>query len=269
MAEIKLDTSEISQADTLEKVVGVARAVSKGKVTYQAIAREIGTVERQGRYYRKAAENLGIVAKGVKRNESILTPLGSAIAKAKGGEYLSLISKALLQNQLFQRLLPFLERNKDAGCSRAQLEEFLRATTDTTNSMIGRRTSTIIAWLKYANLVTEVERKYYANFSDLPAEVISYESVEEPLVPTRYDLKDYMEVAFRAEKALEFITFTIDNVARERATESHRRLTNLVAARVRNAGGVPKSNKLVDLCSDDRRQSLLVRGQIHNRGQSA
>lgn len=35
----------------------------------------------------------------------------------------------------------------------------------------------------------------------------------------------------------------------ERANESHRLLTNLVASRIRSAGGIPRCNDLVDLAA--------------------
>jgi hypothetical protein len=39
----------------------------------------------------------------------------------------------------------------------------------------------------------------------------------------------------------------IDEAARERVEDAHRLLTNLVAARIRRAGSIPKNNKYVDL----------------------
>ncbi len=39
----------------------------------------------------------------------------------------------------------------------------------------------------------------------------------------------------------------IDDAARERANDSHQMLTDLVAAKLRKAGSIPKNNKYVDL----------------------
>ena len=58
---MRIPSSEIPQADKLEDIIKVAEAVKNGNKTYQDIAMYIGKVERQGRYYRLAAEILGII----------------------------------------------------------------------------------------------------------------------------------------------------------------------------------------------------------------
>lgn len=264
MASIKLDTKLVSQADRLDIVVHVARAVLEGHTTYQSITREISRArgitydERQGRYYRKAAENLGLIENEPHKNESRLTKVGVALVSSQGQEYTALISEALLGVPLFQRLIPFLEGHQVAGCSRQQLECFLReVTVDTTDSMIGRRASTVVAWLKHADLIASENKKYFLKTADLPLTIVTYESVEEPLLPTLYKLREYEEVAARVKRAATTINFAISGTERERASDSHRRLTNLLAARVRAAGGIPRSNKLVDLAASIQTQDFL------------
>jgi hypothetical protein len=98
-------------------------------------------------------------------------------------------------------------------------------------------------------LITLRDGKYFLKATDVPAGIIAYDSVEEPLLPISYTLKEYEEVAARVKTAATTISFVVSSIEHERANSSHRRLTNLVAARVRAAGGIPKSNKLVDLAA--------------------
>jgi hypothetical protein len=60
---MKIPSSKIPQADMLEDVLSVASAVNQGARTFQDIATYIHKVERQGRYYRLAAENTWIDSK--------------------------------------------------------------------------------------------------------------------------------------------------------------------------------------------------------------
>jgi hypothetical protein len=78
-------------------------------------------------------------------------------------------------------------------------------------------------------------------------EVIEYTAPDEPLPPPRRNLDDYNDVARRARQAEGFIHAQIDAAARERADDSHKMLTNLVASKIKKAGGLPKRNLFVDL----------------------
>jgi hypothetical protein len=59
--------------------------------------------------------------------------------------------------------------------------------------------------------------------------------------------REYQNIEARARESKGYINVLIDDAARERAEDSHRMLTNLVAARIRTAGSIPKSNQFVDL----------------------
>ena len=77
---MRVPSDEIPQADNLLDVVRTVIAVSQGARTFQQIATSIGKVERQGRYYRKAAEIVGMIATP-NRNQSILTQLGQSFVQ--------------------------------------------------------------------------------------------------------------------------------------------------------------------------------------------
>jgi hypothetical protein len=60
-------------------------------------------------------------------------------------------------------------------------------------------------------------------------------------------LNEYNSVARNVKGAKGYLKILIDEATRERAEEAHRKLTELVAARIRKAGSIPKNNKYVDL----------------------
>lgn len=78
-------------------------------------------------------------------------------------------------------------------------------------------------------------------------EIVEYEAPDDPLFPKKHDLDEYKSVAKKAREARGCINVLIDDAARERADEAHRMLTNLVAAKIRRTGAIPKNNRYVDL----------------------
>ena len=56
---MKIPSEDVPQADKLEDVVKIIEGVGQGKRTFQDLSQYIDKVERQGRYYRRAAEILG------------------------------------------------------------------------------------------------------------------------------------------------------------------------------------------------------------------
>jgi hypothetical protein len=72
----------------------------------------------------------------------------------------------------------------------------------------------------------------------------------EPIVFEARDLREYQDVARRVRRAGDDIQVLVNANARERANDSHAMLTRLVAAKIRAAGAIPKSNALVDLAAE-------------------
>ena len=77
--------------------------------------------------------------------------------------------------------------------------------------------------------------------------VIDYRADDEPIFPTRYDLKEYREQAERVAKSKEAVEYYVDEAKRERASASHATLVKLMAERLRKYGAVPKANCYIDL----------------------
>lgn len=85
----------------------------------------------------------------------------------------------------------------------------------------------------------------------LPAAVpiINFTADEEPLFPTRCELREYEARAREFRQRNQTMTVLVDQARRERAENSHQMLTDLVAARLRAASAIPKANRYIDLAA--------------------
>jgi hypothetical protein len=248
---MKVPSDEIPQADLLADVVKTVIAVSHGAKTFQDISQSIGKVERQGRYYRKAAEIAGlIITPGA--NNSMLTQLGQEFVRT--GPTLSnpILLQGVLNSRIFQRIIPFLESHLADGVTRGEFTRFLSRTADLGGtSMADRRISSVVSWLIELDIVNFSNGRYRISSHNVNTRLpsLGFDNVDEPLFPSSHDLNEYNTVHQRASGASETIVIYKDSVALERAGIAHRSLINLAADRIRTAGGIPKYNQLIDLAT--------------------
>lgn len=96
-----LETSDFLQADDINKVFGVVEAVSSGLITDEQIENYLGlnSGSRQGRYYRLAAEKLGLIINS--ENNASLTATGQLFISS------SLNNRAVLAQNLIASLPVF------------------------------------------------------------------------------------------------------------------------------------------------------------------
>jgi tRNA-binding EMAP/Myf-like protein len=254
---MKIPSDLVPQADNLFDVAKVAECVARGATTYQAIAEGIGKVERQGRYYRKAAEIIGFT-ESVGANHSKLTRLGAQWVAAQEPNKTAILTQATLSTHICQRLIPFLEA-RPKGVSRAQLLQFLDEVADLGGeSMAPRRVSTIIHWLNECNIVSE--QGGILKLKKLPDTIpfLDYSNNEsEPILPTGWGLNDYIEHGKTFKKRSGITTVFVDQAKMERANASHQELVKLVAGRVKDAGAIPKSGKLIDLAATFKKENFI------------
>lgn len=243
---MKIPKSEIPQADNLDDVVNVAYAVNDGARTFQDIAVFINKVDRQGRYYRLAAEILGLVRNS--QNNSELTELGQELVSSDEQRKKEIVRSAVLGAHVFQRMIPFFDLHRD-GATREQLESFVGQVTETTESMVHRRTSTLVSWLEKIELLRRDGDLYKINTSQIVTTPVLQFPDDEPLVPNSADLREYKTVQERAIRAGEVIQVMRDQAAFDRANATHTTLLNLVADRLRIGGVIPRNNRLVDLAA--------------------
>ncbi|MBI5060014.1 AAA-associated domain-containing protein [candidate division KSB1 bacterium] len=243
---MKFKTEDIPQADNLSSVLRVVEGVHSGRNSYQELSSEIGMVERQGRYYRRAAEILGFIQNH--DNHSVLTRRGAQYVAASNQQRQVLLANAILSARLIQRVLPFLEAKQNV--TRMELTNFMREITVSTGaSMLPRRVNTVINWLKAVDMLRAVGN--HLVFGQLPEHVtlICYNDVSEPILPRNYDLQEYRDLAALTEKSNRVIEYFVDEAKRDRANTRHRMLTNLVASKVRASGAMPRSNRFVDMAA--------------------
>lgn len=148
------DSANIPQADRLQDVVKTVVAVSQGNTSYQAIATFIGKVERQGRYYRRAAELLGFVTN--ERNYAKLLPAGHKLLRLKEeqpGLSQDFLRRTVMDIPVVKATFDFIQQQP--GVTNAELSDMLNQDFGLAEkSMSDRRVQTILAWLKELNLVS-------------------------------------------------------------------------------------------------------------------
>lgn len=248
---MRIPSDEIPQADLITDVVRTVICISQGGQSFQDIATAINKVERQGRYYRKAAEIIGLIATPT-TNHSILTDLGREFIRTGSTLTNPIFIQAVLSARIFQRLIPFLELNSANGVTRDQIIAFVASVADLEGgSMAGRRFSSLVAWLEELNIISRQNDRFYlsAPVVNNAVQILNFTNADEPILPRATSLQEYEEVRLRTSRAGETIVTYRDLAATERADNAHRTLVNLVASRIRNSGSIPRYNQLIDLAT--------------------
>lgn len=245
-----ITSSDLPQADRLESVLLTVIGVSKGALSDIEIANQIPGIEgddRQGRYYRNAAEMLGFIDN--QRNRAAITKKGQELMK---NPVLTnpLFIASVLNLEIYQKLLPYMELHPE-GRTRQEIQDYLISIADPNigPSMIPRRISTILAWPKSLDFLTQTEdgRYHIKNSLSIDIPVFEIQDVDQPLLPVTGDLSEFQEIEQRTSTAREEVAYFKDQTKLERATNAHIALINLVSQRIRENGGIPKSNQLIDL----------------------
>jgi len=251
-----IGSSDIPQADNIEDVVLTVESVAQGARTYQEIATFINKVGRQGRYYRKAAEILGLIHPSGKNN-SLLTRRGRAFIRSNEQVRRRILIESVLGSQIIRRLVPYLELHPE-GLTRENVVRFLsQLTPHIGDSMLPRRVSTIISWLTSLNIIAEIDGRYVLGESTRDIRILEFTNNDELIIPIMGELGEYNIVQQRAAQARSSIVIQQNQVAMERANNAHKSLVDLVAARIRNAGAIPRSNQLIDLATRYNSQSFI------------
>lgn len=147
---MKIPISEVPQADELGKVITTVEAVQNDCKTDSKIASYIGFTDRQGRYYRLAAEILGLLEN--QNNNATLTQMGEELVILNDENRIKKIRIILKATPLFKRVLDKVEQSDD-GLSRSQITDFLKDIIEGAPSTIERRYNTIMNWLISSLLV--------------------------------------------------------------------------------------------------------------------
>lgn len=248
---MKIQSNDLPQADRIESVVAATLAIANGARTDIEIADQVPGIEgddRQGRYYRRAAEILGFIIN--RSNYATITPKGQLIANNPSLTNPIVIASVLNLN-LYQKLLPFIELHPN-GITKQQIIEYLQLISDPHmgGSMIPRRISTILSWIRTLGLIEQVGERYKIVNAIIPnIPIINLNDNEQPILLTTGGLHEYEVVGQRVLNARELIAYYRDQAKVDRANNIHIKLVNLVADRIRSSGGIPKSNQFIDLAT--------------------
>ncbi len=248
---MRIQSNDLPQADLIESVIAATIAVANGAVTDIEIANNVPGIEgddRQGRYYRKASEILGFITN--QRNNANITDKGKLIAANPSLTNPVLIASVLNLN-LYQKLLPYFELHPE-GLTRDQIMTYLQSISDPNmgSSMIPRRISTIISWIRTLGIIQQTEELYRLSNLIIPSlPLISLNDIEQPILPSTGDLHEYEIVERRIANAKDIIAVYKNQAHMDRANAAHNSLVNLVANRIKMAGGIPKYNQFIDLAT--------------------
>jgi hypothetical protein len=241
----------VPQADVLSDVGRTIDAIASGARTFQDIALAFSKGERQGRYYRKAAETMGLLENV--RNTALLTPYGEELAAASGHERQEQLARAILRNPVVKLVLTELDLTP-SGISRTELTELLQSATTGGGTTPARRMRTIWAWLTAAGYATEQAGRLLA--TSIPGQV--YVEFSESLGGKAKRLTEVKSrVARRGSVPETPIIFSVDAVKRERANSAHASLVDDMSDNIRALGAVPLSNDHVDLFTEHKNEMYL------------
>lgn len=243
-----LYSDDVPQADRLEDVIRTVQAVADGARSFQDIAIEIGKSDRQGRYYRLAAEQLGL-----------MTHQGTNVSSVtnRGREFLALpedakrvfLANLVLENEPIRAVFDYISMHPN--CSRANIADFL-ISESIGEAIARRRPTTILNWLLSLGVIRKVNRRYSGvwrpAYDGRAIEDINVDEVA-LLTPRNSELRDAETIwdGTFTEGQDGTTIYQVDNAARQRAATSHQRLVREMINVIRNRGCVPRCNRNIDL----------------------
>lgn len=193
---MRFSITEIPQADELDKVILTAEAVFNDNISDQQIADYVGFTDRQGRYYRLAAEILGLLLN--LNNKAELTTIGKELVELDNEHRLKKIRKIISTNPFFSDLLRFIESNRE-GANRREILNYLIENVDGAESTITRRISTVLSWLTHIDLVNvdykqtpegDKENVFIFNNNLIDEESSTDSDVKDSIYPANYTNKE-------------------------------------------------------------------------------
>ncbi len=238
-------TWDFPQADRLEQVGLVATAIAAGKRSDAEIEVFIGLASdsRQGRYYRHAAEVLGLIT--TQDNYSSLTDLGNEYNTVNSnGARTDFLARCLVETTVFREALRYIHQHKpDAD----KLRQWFRLYYPGAKSTAHRRFSTLTSFLRDADLLGRNTPK-----NDLLRHTGSVvKKTTEQGVGLRG--KDNLEPPMNAPvfTAAGIQQADIDIQKMERASQAHWQLVDAKATFLEERDLEPVSNPQIDLFTND------------------
>lgn len=243
-----LMTRDFPQADKIEQVGKVAIAVANGNTADSDIEKYIGldSAGRQGRYYRHAAEVLGLIT--TSQNQSFLTPLGNEYSNLTTSKaQIEFLIRCMLDAPVFLHAVAYInEVNPDEK----RLKAWFTSNYPGAHSTANRRFSTFINYIHY---------------------LINYKVIN--ISNSKYVLNRYTGAAVK-KKILagqgigkrEFKTYAANNKTiiveveaqkKERANITHWNLVTAKSEFLHNRKFNAFENELIDLYAEDKKDIII------------
>jgi|GEM_PF-5730228 len=245
---MSLQTRDFPQADKLDQVGKVAIAVAKGNSADTDIEKYIGLASdgRQGRYYRLAADILGLVT--TSKNHSDLTPLGveySSLTTSKAQN--EFLIRCVLETSVFQQAIAYVNKvNPDIN----QLKAWFFKNYPGKSSTAKRRYSTFMNYINYLisyKVIKEAKSKYI---------LIKYTGAavsQKNLTGNGIGKRGFK--AYSGNKKT--IIAEIDAQKRDRATIAHWNLITAKSEFLHDRKFTAIENGLIDLYAEDKKDVVI------------
>ena len=244
-------TADFPQADRLEQVGQVAIAIAKGNRADEEIEAFIGldSAGRQGRYYRLAAEVLGLISN--QHNYAVLTPLGNEFASLSSrAARMDFLARCLVETPVFHEALRYIHQHNPTD---DQLKQWFRLFYPGAKTTANRRFHTFISYLRDAGLlqpsvVKNRLQKYVG-------------SVVKQSAPSTQGLTgrrlNKSPSAPPSTGAQESIRVDVDVKKRERANQIHWQLVDAKSSFLDGRELEPYANEHIDLYVNDQGNVIL------------
>lgn len=243
-------TADFPQADRLEQVGQVALAIANGHSADGEIEAFIGldSAGRQGRYYRLAAEILGLISN--QHNHGELTPLGIEFASLPSPARMDFLARCLVETPVFHQALLYIHQHKPGN---EQLKDWFRSFYPGARSTADRRFHTFMSYLRDADLLRSSSggtyvHKYAGNVVKKSAPAtrsLTGRSLKKSLPP------------LPSTGAQGTIRVDVDAQKRERANQIHWRLIDAKSAFLDARKLEPYANEHIDLYVNDQGEVIL------------
>ncbi|MCF6190923.1 MAG: hypothetical protein L3J51_10610 [Cocleimonas sp.] len=252
-------TSDFPQADRLIQVGMVATAVSKGKHTDEEIEDFIGlgSLGRQGRYYRLAAEILGLIIN--ESNHAILTDVGREFATLSNpSSQMEFLGRCLIETRVFHEGLKYINKYSPND---KKLKLWFRNFYPGAETTANRRFSTFLNYINEAKLVEKVKGEHkLGKYSGGTLKINSYKHLHGSAM--------HKNIKPRLPSVVENITYNVSALKRERANKIHWELVAAKSQHLHSLGFQPYENEQIDLYVNNDKEVILYEMKSLNQESS-
>lgn len=235
----------VPQANNLSVLVECLHRVLAGHTTDSALIPP-GYDRRQGRYYRLASQDLGLL-RLAGPNQAELTQLGTRLLEGSREDRVVMLRHLIVrQNPFLALVVQRLEEAHD-GWSMRDLTQFIAQETELTGSTPGRRASTVKRWLIDTGLAYEENGRLYRSQASLTIDAAETPP-EDHILSGAQDLLEADVPEVPRELPPNVVARMVDTARTERANAAHEALRLRVANNASRAGYRVRPGGYIDIC---------------------